>query len=1378
MGSLLLTSLYLLVLLHSQHAEGQMECFCSGVTSDCSEATLYWSTLRVQVRGEDSGFSLTDRDHSTLSEDIRPMFKWDTYELSYSYEPGDSAVYYWALPEQFLGSKLTAYGGNLTVFQRAVFSGEPVEDSEVIMTGNGLNLHYGLGGGPRTSGQEEKNKIMLKEDGWFVLNSGVPVPATKEEFIKVLSNIESLLVRTTISREMDEAMIRKVMMDISVPQNTGGPPASGVEECQCPEGYSGLSCEQCDTGYYRDESDISSGPLGACKPCPCNDNQDSCTQDVQAQQVVCVCKEGWMGDFCDSRDDPSWPPTSPQSYPDPPPYPNPQSYPDPQSIQTQDPRMYPEPSSDPIEVKISGPKVQTVRPGETVQFDCSARPKFRTQDPLVFAWAKENGELPPGRCTDSGYGLLIITSVETTDSGTYVCTVTAGTFMVRQALELQVEDSAPVPPSVTIDPPYQQATEGDTVFFDCQASGSPQPGVSWSRAGGFPLGRRARVQGSRLLLEFVQIEDEGEYVCKAGNTAGTEEARAQLYVENKQDRDRDLGAGIRPWEENEPIPGINVGNSYPEDIQGQRRYPEEDNVPPPPTYPPPRGYQEEDNNQDSSRYPPPDQGQRYPDPAQPRYAPAEVCPPVTVTIEPSEQTIPQGSSTQLKCVGSGSAPALSWEKVGEDLSSPALSISAGVISVRSAAVRDRGMYVCTASTACGSGRASSILEVEPREIPTVEMYPADDQTVTKGESVLFQCRYMSGIPTPIISWARADGRPMPPNAELLSGGVLRMNSVTGAEAGQFRCRAENAAGSVETMATLRIQELPSIRLEPEGSVTLMVGSPLTIKCLATGDPTPQITWKKMGISMSELGTTSPTLEFASLNKQDEGTYSCVATNTAGQMEDRLQVIVAENEEYLQPPMGYPQNRYSPEPENRYNVDQENIYPPEPENRYPPQSRNRDQVDPYNQYPPDPLNTPEDSPSQPSIPAVEHEVNTREGMNVDLTCMNIGSMPVNTQTVWTRADGSPIARRHKKADGVLHIRGAKKSDEGLYLCQMIEPGGMILFQLNANLVVQDIRPQPRRPELVGRSPFNWEKPPIIRPPPRYPDVQRPAACPDSSWRCESGDCIPQSARCDGYNDCRDSTDELDCPPISQTQDKPPQPTSQPLPAVGNAILMSVSGPTDTVVPPGQTVQFLCQAVPTVELEDPLTLQWVRDNEDLPPGRCRDDGEGGLEIGKVQPVDSGVYICVATAGRFINTARATLAVGGVVDNSQKHPAKGYQQPVRARPQPGQGYQSPYAPPQGAFDTSGYPPVGQGGAASNIPVPDDEYYDDKEDEDYDDYDYDRQPHPSPYDQPGQQGQSCTSSQFQCENMAQCVPASQRCDGEFDCMDGSDETKCGGRG
>ena len=104
---------------------------------------------------------------------------------------------------------MTAYGGNLTVFHRFLFSGASVEDSEVILKGGGLELHYGLGAGPFMSGREQKSKFTLKvcallslfkppnhmtslskEEGWFVLNSGTPVPATKAQFMSALSNIE------------------------------------------------------------------------------------------------------------------------------------------------------------------------------------------------------------------------------------------------------------------------------------------------------------------------------------------------------------------------------------------------------------------------------------------------------------------------------------------------------------------------------------------------------------------------------------------------------------------------------------------------------------------------------------------------------------------------------------------------------------------------------------------------------------------------------------------------------------------------------------------------------------------------------------------------------------------------------------------------------------------------------------------------------------------------------------------------------------------------------------------------------------------------------------------------------------------------------------
>ena len=89
------------------------------------------------------------------------------------------------------GNKLTAYGGNLTIFHRAEFSGVPVKDSEVIMRGrDGTILHYGLVVEPRLSDRETRDSFMLTEAGWFVVNRGNPVSATRQDFLSVLADIE------------------------------------------------------------------------------------------------------------------------------------------------------------------------------------------------------------------------------------------------------------------------------------------------------------------------------------------------------------------------------------------------------------------------------------------------------------------------------------------------------------------------------------------------------------------------------------------------------------------------------------------------------------------------------------------------------------------------------------------------------------------------------------------------------------------------------------------------------------------------------------------------------------------------------------------------------------------------------------------------------------------------------------------------------------------------------------------------------------------------------------------------------------------------------------------------------------------------------------
>ena len=74
---------------------------------------------------------------------------------------------------------------------------------------------------------------------------------------------------------------------------------------------------------------------------------------------------------------------------------------------------------------------------------------------------------------------------------------------------------------------------------------------------------------------------------------------------------------------------------------------------------------------------------------------------------------------------------------------------------------------------------------------------------------------------------------------------MRINKVLGSEAGEYECTASNEAGSTKSTASLIVNEVPSIIMDPKGSVTLEVGTKLTVSCSATGDPTPTISWKRI-----------------------------------------------------------------------------------------------------------------------------------------------------------------------------------------------------------------------------------------------------------------------------------------------------------------------------------------------------------------------------------------------------------------------------------------------------------------------------------------------------------------------------------------------------
>lgn len=87
---------------------------------------------------------------------------------------------------------------------------------------------------------------------------------------------------------------------------------------------------------------------------------------------------------------------------------------------------------------------------------------------------------------------------------------------------------------------------------------------------------------------------------------------------------------------------------------------------------------------------------------------------------------------------------------------------------------------------------------------------------------------------------------MSPNVEVMEGGVLRINSIQKSEAGEYRCEATNLAGTAQVIATLMVQEPPSLTMQPSGSVILQAGEELRLICSARGDPLPSLSWSMMG----------------------------------------------------------------------------------------------------------------------------------------------------------------------------------------------------------------------------------------------------------------------------------------------------------------------------------------------------------------------------------------------------------------------------------------------------------------------------------------------------------------------------------------------------
>lgn len=213
------------------------------------------------------------------------------------YEMPNTEAVFWMAPPGYTGNLLESYGSTLNVnvawvIVRGDTSGKPTSGPSIILIGqNGMKIAYGDN---TFSNSNATISITLSEEGWYHVPRTVRDivtrlrrteyrgdPVTRVQFMSVLSEVESTLVRGTFHTDQVESVLVTAQLNVGFNEKTKQN-INLVEDCQCPIGYTGHSCEACAYGYARIyENSSAHERLGKCVYCPCNSHAETCNLETQ-----------------------------------------------------------------------------------------------------------------------------------------------------------------------------------------------------------------------------------------------------------------------------------------------------------------------------------------------------------------------------------------------------------------------------------------------------------------------------------------------------------------------------------------------------------------------------------------------------------------------------------------------------------------------------------------------------------------------------------------------------------------------------------------------------------------------------------------------------------------------------------------------------------------------------------------------------------------------------------------------------------------------------------------------------------------------------------------------------------------------------------------
>ncbi|XP_058789231.1 cell adhesion molecule Dscam2-like isoform X3 [Phymastichus coffea] len=257
-----------------------------------------------------------------------------------------------------------------------------------------------------------------------------------------------------------------------------------------------------------------------------------------------------------------------------------------------------------------------------------------------------------------------------------------------------------------------------------------------------------------------------------------------------------------------------------------------------------------------------------------------------------------GETIVLSCISQGiPPPTYLWFRESPSsgpemiVSSERVHARAGVLVVQQARLDDAGRYVCHANNSAGSERVE--LEVSIISSLSIRLAPVQ-KTVDLGKDAEFQCA-VEGQPTPTISWAK-DALPIREGSsgrtKMIgpSGSVLHVSSITRDDKGMYQCFAKNDYEMVQATAELRLGDAAPQLVYKFIEQTIQPGPSVSLKCIATGNPTPHFTWTLDGFPLPQNdrfmigqyvtvhGDVISHVNITAVRVEDGGEYRCSAVN--------------------------------------------------------------------------------------------------------------------------------------------------------------------------------------------------------------------------------------------------------------------------------------------------------------------------------------------------------------------------------------------------------------------------------------------------------------------------------------------------------------------